>query len=573
MEQTRKFYFLFSLAIIGIVSLPVGIGNLVLGFIYGDSPCIQCWAERQSMVYIGLAGLFILRYGLKPKYLAILLLIVAGGLYQSFYHYGNHALEDVGQGFALSILGLHTQFWAHVVFWFVVLILGGLLLFAPSFQVLAQEGGVYAHGSRRTYRDLTKANNWAFLIVGVIAITNMVQAFISTGPFPYLGQGDPIRFSWNLKENVWSAQNWKHMGFPRTWGKRIVESPILADDKHAWDRDYHNAPLQVRKELPLRSQITNSLALNAPISDLLFLSAPKTAPISAPSNLLASPTLSEGCAPAPKPSHFHFSPNTFAGDNALFKNTFLIGTQKEGFYVVDKDLKTILTHFVLDKYYSATVENFVGVNMVGNVIRVMGQNKSSADVRYNPKTGDNFAQFVQGARQFEELGRNRLRTSRASTSYVLSARSDGTYTYMLSVPNARYKNLILISMLDQDLGLNSERIVQATTNTPLKEQRHLGEFYITGLALYQGKLLALSKAFNTLLVIDPVSAQVLDAYGLPSQISNPSALALVEDALIVVGYEKGQNIFYRIDTTTFSPNMTPMIPQSQKAPELHSQGC
>ncbi|WP_120945783.1 disulfide bond formation protein B [Helicobacter labacensis] len=567
MQQTRTFYFLFSLAIIGIVSLPVGIGNLVLGFIYGDSPCIQCWAERQSMVYVGLAGLFILRYGLKPKYLAILLLVVAGGLYQSFYHYGNHALEDVGQGFALSILGLHTQFWAHVVFWFVVLILGGLLLFAPSFQTLAQEGG-----SRRSYRDLSKANSWAFLIVGVIAITNMVQAFISTGPFPYLGQGDPIRFSWNFKENVWSAQNWKHMGFPRAWGKRIIEPPILADDKHAWDRDYHNAPLQIHKTLPLRSQKTLSLALNAPISDLLFLSAPIT-PIKAPLNPLAVLTKSQGCAPLQQNNAPYFSPDTFAGDNALLKNTFLIGTQKEGFYVVDKDLKSILAHFVLDKYYSATIENFVGVNMVGNIIRVMGQNKSSADVRYNPKTGNNFAQFLQGAHQFEELGRSRLRTSRASTSYVLSARSDGTYTYMLSVPNARYKNLILISMLDQDLGLNSERIVQATTNTPLKPQRHLGEFYITGLALYQGKLLALSKAFNTLLVIDPASAQVLDAYGLPSQISNPSALALVDDALVVVGYEKGQNVFYTLDLAGFSPNLTPIVDQSHKAPELHSQGC
>ncbi|WP_121021804.1 disulfide bond formation protein B [Helicobacter vulpis] len=571
MQQTRKFYFLFSLAIIGIVSLPVGIGNLVLGFIYGDSPCIQCWAERQSMVYVGLAGLFVLRYGLKPKYLAILLLVVAGGLYQSFYHYGNHALEDVGQGFALSILGLHTQFWAHVVFWAVVLVLGGLLLFAPSFEILAQEGG-YA-GSRRAYRDLSKANTWAFLIVGGIAITNMVQAFISTGPFPYLGQGDPIRFSWHLKENVWSTQNWKHMGFPRAWGKRIIEPPILADDKHAWDRDYHNAPLQIHKTLPLQSQKSNSLALNAPISDLLFLNAPSTPPISTPSNPLAMRVVSDGCTPAPKVSNFYFSPDTFAGDNALLKNTFLIGTQKEGFYVVNKNLDQILAHFVLDKYYSATIENFVGVNMVGNVIRVMGQNKSSADVRYNPKSGDNFAQFLQGADRFEELGRNRLRTSRASAHYVLSARSDGVRTYMLSVPNARYKDLILVGMLDQDLGLDFERAVQATQNTPLKPQRSLGEFYITGLALYQGKLLALSKAFNTLLVIDPASAQILDAYGLPSQIHNPSALALVDDALVVVGYEGGQNAFYTLDLSAFAPNMTPLVNQAPKAPQLRSQGC
>ncbi|WP_104753611.1 disulfide bond formation protein B [Helicobacter salomonis] len=572
MKQSKTFYFLFSLAIIGIVALPVGIGNLVLGFIYGDSPCIQCWAERQSMLYIGVAGLFILRYGLKPKYLAILLLITAGGLYQSFYHYGNHALEDVGQGFALTILGLHTQFWAHVVFWAVVLILGVLLCFAPSLQTLAQERGVYTQTTRRTYRDLSKANNLAFLVVGVIAITNMVQAFISTGPVPYLGQGDPIRFSWNWRENVWSTKNWQHMGFPRQLGKRIVDTPILADAQYTWDYDYHNAPLEIHKELTLRSQKISSLNLNAPISDLLFLSAPSTS-IVVPKNPLAMSMTSQGCAPVHKSDKVYFSPDTFAGDNALFKNTFLIGTQKEGFYVANKDLETLVTHFVLDKYYAATVENFVGVNMVGNLIRVMGQNKSSADVRYNPKAGNNFVNFLQGADHFEELGRSRLRTSRASTYYVLSARSDGVYTYMLSVPNQRYKDLILVRMLDRDLGLDSERVVQASTNNPLKPKRDLGEFYITGLALYQGKLLALSKAFNTLLVIDPMSAQVLDAYGLPSQIHNASALTLADDSLVVVGYEAGQNTFYTLDLSNFSPNTTPIIELRQQAPELHSQGC
>uniref|UniRef100_UPI001315A742 disulfide bond formation protein B n=1 Tax=Helicobacter bizzozeronii TaxID=56877 RepID=UPI001315A742 len=355
MAQPRTFYFLFSLAIIGIMALPVGIANLILGFIYHDSPCIQCWAERQSMVYIALAGLFIVRYGIKPKYLAILILITAGGLYQSFYHMGNHALEDVGQGFALSILGLHTQFWAEFVFWMVALILGALLLFAPDFSLLSQEGGLYLYGQRLPYRKLSRANLWAFAIFSVVVFSNMVQAFISTGPFPYLGHGDPIRFSWHLHENIWSTANWKHMGFPRLLSKRMVDAPILANDKHNWDRHYQNAPLVINKHLTLLESKPSTLPFNAPISDLNFLatqesppppsdppqpltSSPSSPTLAMPANPLGNTQETDGCAPALKPAPFSFSPDTFAGHNAILKNAFLVSTQKEGLYIVDQDL-------------------------------------------------------------------------------------------------------------------------------------------------------------------------------------------------------------------------------------------
>lgn len=586
MDRSKTFYFLFSLAIIGIVALPVGIGNLILGFIYHDSPCIQCWAERQSMVYIALAGLFILRYGLKPKYMAILLLIVAGGLYQSFYHLGNHALEDVGQGFALSIFGLHTQFWAESVFWMVVLVMGALLLFAPHFSILDQEGSLYIHGMRLPYRKLSRSNLWAFAIFSVVVASNMLQAFISTGPFPYLGHGDPIRFSWKLEENVWSTANWKHMGFPRLLSKRVVSAPILANDPHAWDRDYRHAPITITKHLILLESKPSTLPFNAPISDLNFLAtkkedrtqvdlAPKPSALSpvVDTGILGNAQESQGCAPASRPPPFSFSPDVFAGANALLTNAFLITTQREGLYIVDQKLSKVLAHLVLDKDYSVTVEDFVGANMVGNTIRLMGANKSSVDVHYNPKAKNNFTNFLQGAHHFDEIGRSRLRTSRASTYYVLSARSDGTHTYMLTVPNNRYKKLILVGMLDQDSGLSSEADVQTSKNNPLKKGRALGEFYVSGLAFYQGRLFALSKAYNTLLVINPFDATIIDAYGLPSSIKNPSALAFVGDQLIVTGYENHKDIFHFLDISNLSIALPPLEKPTLKAPTLQTHGC
>ncbi|CRF48446.1 putative ATP /GTP binding protein [Helicobacter heilmannii] len=566
--QAQRFYFLFSLAIIAIIALPVGIANLILGFIYHDSPCIQCWAERQSMVYIALGGLFILRYGLKLKYLGLLVLVVAGGLYQSFYHLGNHALEDVGQGFALTIFGLHTQFWAEFVFWMVLLILGLLLFKAPTLE-------------SKVPRKLTPSNLWAFGVFSFLVVSNMVQAFISTGPFPYLGHGDPIRFSWHLGQNIWSTKNWEHMGFPRSLGRRVVDQPILAESSHKFDNDYHNAPLEIHKSLSLMQSQVSPLKLNAPISDLNFLAAKETpkVPKEAPKSLLQNLGMdifdkhSEGCAPALKPPPYTFSPETFAGDNAFLKNTFLISTQKEGLYVVDQKLQKVLAHLVLDKHYAVTVEHFVGANMVGNLIRLMGANKSSVDVIYNPKHHNSFASFLEGAHHFDELNRNRLRTSRASTYYVLSARSDGTHTYMLTVPNKHYKQLILVGMLDQDLGLSSEAVVRPLKTTPLKKGRTLGEFYITGLAFYQGRLFALSKAYNALLIINPYDATIIDAYGLPPSVQNPTALTFVDNALIVSGYANKHDIFYTLDISNLSLALPPAEKPTLKAPTLQTHGC
>ena len=93
-----------------IILLPVGIANFVFGYMLGDSPCTLCWAQRESMIFIGVVAFFIVRYGVKGKYIAWLLIMAAFGLYQSFSHYGNHAHRDLDQGFSLQV------FWAAHIF-------------------------------------------------------------------------------------------------------------------------------------------------------------------------------------------------------------------------------------------------------------------------------------------------------------------------------------------------------------------------------------------------------------------------------------------------------------------------
>ncbi|WP_163280607.1 disulfide bond formation protein B [Campylobacter fetus] len=498
MRNTKTFYLLFSLAVIGILALPVGIANFIFGYILGDSPCTLCWGQRQSMIYIGVAVLFVLRYGFKPRYLAMILIITAVGLWESFYHLGNHALEDVGQGFGVAILGLHTQFWAEVVFWSVVFLLGVILFFAPNLKEFEDEDA--------KFRKLTIANIVAFWVFFIVVASNIVQAFVSTGPPPFLGQGDPVRYSWNSKYTIWSAAGWKDMRFPTDFlGKRDVNFPDLgldASKDFKFDTDYSNSPIVVEEELAVVDKKISPLELNSPISDLNYQN-----------------------------------------------DKMLVSTEEYGLYITDRDLTNINSHLVLDKYFSATVERFAGANFVGDNIRIMGINKTSVDVKENPSADKvvNFPYFLEGADKFDEIGRYRLKTSRAKNYYVLTSRSDKKHTYMITVPNNKYKELIVISTLNSDKGLSAEFIPELGDNVKLKDGRSLGELYISALAIKDDMLYALSKAYNTLLVIDPKDQIITKAYGLPKDILNIRAMTFVDGKILISSYENGKDALYTLE--------------------------
>ncbi|GAA6822985.1 disulfide bond formation protein B [Helicobacter pylori] len=488
MNKETRFYNLFSLAILGILIFPVGLANFYFGYVLKDSPCIFCWALRINMILIGAVALLVVRFGFKPKYIALLLLMAGSGLYEGFYYTGSHALEDVGQGFALPILGLHTQFWALFVFFSVVVFLAVLLFFAPNTPLF------------KNY-SLNTLQKSAFYIFFIVVGSNAVQAFISTGPLPYVGQSSPVRFSWNLKESVWSMENWNRL-FPRSvLGRRDVGEPLKLSALPK-DNDYERSPLEITKALKIEKKEELFLKLNGAITDL-----------------------------------------SFNEDRAI------LTTENQGLYLAGNDLKTIHSYMVLDSYYSATVGSFVGAdfNEDENIV-IMGNNKTSVEITPNKNANalKNFPYFLEGANSFDEVERSRLKTSRAKNYYVSAARRGAKFTYLISAPNKRYKDLIIISMLNSDKQVHAEFLLELG-NAKLKEKRKLGELVISALALKDDKLYAFSKEFNTLLVIDPTKEEILEVYGLPKEIKNISAGGFRDNELILVSYENHKNILYTLN--------------------------
>lgn len=493
-EKAKLFYTLMWLSGALIILLPVGIANLFLGYVLGDSPCSSCWGQRQSMMYIGALALFIARFGLKPKYIAMILIMTAFGLWQSFNHLAWHSGNDLDQGFSLLMFGLHSYVWAEIVFWSVIVILGVILLFAPKFSDL--EGG---------RAEFTPPVKMAFFASIFVIASNAFQAFVSTGIPPYMGQGNPVRFSLNPDTIIWSADNWKKFFTSfSVLGKRDVKAP-----------DYAFAPAT---KLGITFSNDSNSSPFASIDKALKIIGENKIEISVPLNSL----------------------NEIYGE--------YVASSKNDVFFLDQDL-AITDFFRIDPYYSATIDPIVGVvPFLDKHYLLMGSNKTYLRFRKNDKADANlqYAEFLKGADRFEGqgdkgLGRGRFYTMRAKYHHALSIAGDGKYFYTTTAPNNKDKKTFVISaFLVSDLMLSREFVPSAK----LKDGRSLGELYVTATTYFDGKLYALSKNYNVIAVIDPNQEKVLEVMSFPKEIKNARGLIVNKDGIKILSYQDGANTLF-----------------------------
>ncbi|CAM2950708.1 disulfide bond formation protein B [Helicobacter burdigaliensis] len=495
-NKTKNFYTLMCLAGFLIILLPVGIANFVFGYMLGDSPCTLCWGQREAMIFIGVMALFIVRYGMKGKYLAALLIMTAVGLYQSFAHFGNHAHRDLDQGFGLAVFGIHTYFWAEVVFWAVVLLLGVIFAFAPKFSAFDEEIG------SEKYRKFTKFSFAAVLISTIVVASNVFQAFVSTGVPPFVGQSDPVRFSLNPKYIIWSTKGWDGLWQNISFlGKRDVKAPDYAFAPNGeklgitFSNDSNNAPFaKIDEKLEISSQ--SKVEFAKPINTMDYIRGEYVV--------------------------------SSKWDVAFLDDNF---AQKES--------------FVLDPYFSATIDPIIGITPYEeDKFILMGSNKSFLRFKKNPNADEvlQYADFMSGADKFEGqgdgLGRGRIDTVRAKFNHIASTTTDGKYLYLATTPNNKDKKTFVISKISlKDRVLSGE----FTPSANLKEGKTLGDLYVTSMAYRDGKLYALSKNHNVIVVIDPIKEEVIKSVAYPSEITNARSLFFKEGQIHILSYQEGEN--------------------------------
>ncbi len=462
-------YFLLACAVLALLVGPLATSVFVLGFIDGDSPCVLCWAQRTSMLLIALVGLFVLRYGPRPRYLGLGLLISAAGIYMGIRHSALHLARDVGQGFSVELYGAHTYTWSIFVFW-VCLVAMALLI------MLLRDGEASA-----VSRKLGLLDRLAMPLFIVVVAANIVQAFASTGPPPFMGQSDPIRFSFNPRHWVWSTEEWNPA--PVTLrGRWAIEKPHV--DGLSPDTD--GGPLAGLPMLAVTRQLPVSLPVGA-VTDLAYDAS---------------------------------------------TDRFLLTTDT-GVWLSNSSLDQVLRRAIVDMAFAVDLARFAGAAFLEpGVVMALSENKSFVILRENPRADAmaNYRFFIDGRDQFDEVSRSRLATVRARMMYVLSLafNPDAGALYTVSVPNQRVQRLIVSRFDRGDLTLSEEFAPTLEPGLPVtlrSKERSLDELYVTGATWHAGRLYAISAAHSTLLVIDPARRRVVAAYGVRG-LDRPTGLAV-----------------------------------------------
>lgn len=462
-------------AVILLAAGPVGIA-VVLGFAFGESPCILCWAQRVSMILMALAGLFVLRYGPRPRYLGVVVFLGAWGTFMAIRHSALHLARDVGQGFAASFFGAHTYVWSWVVHFTVLVVLAVLLILLREDSV--EEGPHELKGSARL----------AMGLFFVVVVANAVQAFVSTGPPPFMGQGDPIRVSWNPKRWVWAYRG-ELGGSISLRGAWDVPKP---DPAHVdADPDPAAGPLGTLPALETRGWEQVKAPVRGTLTDL-------------------------------------------ARDPATGR--FLAVTDEHGVYVLDAALSAVEHFVLLDHGFSVDIQKPAGAAFLGDTLVVGTINKSYLLIR--PDTGADedyeWRHFFETSGGMSELRRSRFSTVRARQMYVSSLAFDpGAREFVtVSVPSRRHRRMVVSTFAAADFMLASEFLPRVGDGLALGEKRMLAEYVVTGAVVEDGKLYAISAAYSTLLVIDLASKTVVEAYAVPG-LAQPVGIASRDGDLLI----------------------------------------
>ena len=477
-----------TLAILFLIVVPVGAAVFWLGFGRGDSPCVMCWEQRMGMILISLTGLCVLRFGPRPKYIGMAVLIAGWGIFMGMRHVGMHAARDIGQGFSLEVFGAHTYTWAVITYWACVMVMGALLLLVRPEQLQA---------GPRTLRGLERLAGGAFVVV---VGANIVQAFASTGPPPFLGQSDPIRFSFNPRHWHWSLEEWQpaRLGLRGRWA---VDKPDLA----AVVSDTEGGPLVDLPVLAVKAHKPLGLVLDGPPTDIAY------------------------------------DPAT---------DQFLLTTAR-GVYLTDGTLTRVERHAIIDAGFSVDLGRLAGGAFLdsGAVIAV-GENKSYVVLRPNDRANadSNFRYFLESRDRFDEVTRSRFGTVRGRLFYTMSAAYDpaSNSVYTVTFPNNLVQRLIVSRFDRRDLTLSEEYApaLSPASGLVLGPKRTLGELAITGATTADGQLLLLSAAYGTLLTIDLGTREVVAAHAIPGLV-RPTGLAIKGGDLYIVDDAGGLTIVAR----------------------------
>lgn len=473
-------------ASIGIMAFPVGIACFIFGFILLDNPCAFCWQERTAMILIALTAMYIIRYGLQPKYIAALIWLGIYGAYMSTLHTSFYVGWDVGQGQSLKILGAHTYTWALFVF-VVVLVVVALLLAAVGNSFLANQV---------PDEKLSGIPKLAFIVFFVVIGGNIVQAFTQTGPFPFVGQDAPGRVSFNPSYISWEMDHWPRQSPDARGGYAIKDV----------DLDEFSSQKPIFTDAPL-----------AKFEALIDLPAEINSRVTA--------------------IDYHRETDRYA-----------VTTEESWVYVLSGDLRRVLTKAHVDGMYQIHVSKLVGISFISETTLVaMGDNKAFVvlELDENHTWSTNYRPFRDSDNGIGELYRGVLLTVRAKYAYALSLGfdQDSNRLITLTVPNEKSAPIVSSQFDVSDMTLSAENNMKVESN--FSKEFSSSSPYITGVDVSDGKGYAINSRGGEIISVNLQSGEATEKLRF-MEIKNFQGLVRKNNVFQTVNFNKGVNSVFEI---------------------------
>lgn len=508
-------------AVMLILVIPVGIANVYLGYVLGESPCTLCWFERFGMISIGFLGLFMVVYGPKFKYIASVFFCAAYGLYMTIRHYFLFFPGDIGTGQAGAIFGAHTYTWGIVVYWAVVIVMALLLLCMKH-----EDKGLMADltESRNIIKPLTLFGKIVFALTFLVTASNGVQAFFTNGLPPNGGKHYPDRWtmSFEFADQRLQAGTWGRLAKPWSWtGPNVVEDPMLPGISE---------PKEVKFNLDSAAGAFKEL---------------KTAP-----TLVSTKEL-------PFKAYGIFGEGNAAGISFNAEmNEFAIVNNRGGIWFADSNLQKVTTHAVMDLVNGLDTRWLADCSFIGDKLYITAWNKNIMAVEKQPKAKTQTEKYWEWTLFRETDGDLKMTwgwerwyvlTDRARNSYIaaMAASEDKTGYYMVSVPNRVTKRLAFMKVDAVDHKLSEEAWLKVDSKL-LKQGRNTNDYYVTGMVSVNGKLLAYSMQYNTLLVINPETKTIVDAYDMPKGLEKAHSMTVKGNSIFMLGRKGDKDVVYEM---------------------------
>jgi disulfide bond formation protein DsbB len=323
----------------------------------------------------------------------------------------------------------------------------------------------------------------------VVVGANAFQAFATTGPPPFMGQADPLRFSWNPRRWVWLAND-ELRGPISLRGSWTIPVPDPASVEA--ETDPALGPLADLPVLPIQRWEQVIPTLNGRLTDL-------------------------------------------ARDPATGR--FLALTDHHSVYVLDGGLSAIEHRVVLDPYFAVDIGTLAGAAFLGDTLAVGTVNKSYLLLRPDPATDEDheWRNFLETSGGITELRRSRLATVRARQMYVSSLAYDAVADELVTVtvPSPRHRRLVVSRFDRRDFLLSSEFLPRLGPDLAfVAPDRFLAEYVVTGGVVVGRLLYAVSASYSTLLAIDLDSKTVVAAYAVPG-LEGPVGIAARDEELLI----------------------------------------